>query len=41
MLDWLLHRAVVFAIDGKSYRMRTHRARAEKLTKGVKPNPNA
>jgi DNA replication protein DnaC len=41
MLDRLLHRSVVFNIDGESYRMRTHRARAEKLTKGVKPNPNA
>jgi DNA replication protein DnaC len=38
MLDRLLHRSVVFNIDGESYRMRTHRARAEKLTKGVKPN---
>ncbi len=41
MLDRLLHRSVVFNIDGESYRMRTHRARAEKLTKGVKPKPNA
>ena len=41
MLDRLLHRSVVFNIDGESYRMRTHRARAEKLTKGVTPNPNA
>jgi DNA replication protein DnaC len=41
MLDRLLHRSVVFNIDGESYRMRTHRARAEKLTKGVRPNPNA
>jgi DNA replication protein DnaC len=37
MLDRLLHRSVVFNIDGESYRMRTHRARAEKLVKGVKP----
>ena len=36
MLDRLLHRSVVFNIDGESYRMRTHRAHAEKLTKGVK-----
>ena len=35
MLDRLLHRSVVFNIDGDSYRMRTHRARAEKLRKGV------
>jgi DNA replication protein DnaC len=41
MLDRLLHRSVVFNIDGESYRMRTHRARAEKLTKGVKPTTNA
>jgi len=41
MLDRLLHRSVVFNIDGESYRMRTHRARAEKLTKGVKSSPNA
>jgi len=40
MLDRLLHRSVVFNIDGESYRMRSQRARAEKLTKGVKPNPN-
>ena len=31
MLDRLLHRSVVFNIDGESYRMRTHRARAAKL----------
>jgi DNA replication protein DnaC len=37
MLDRLLHRSVVFNIDGESYRMRTHRARAEKLTTGVRP----
>lgn len=41
MLDRLLHRSVVFNIDGESYRMRTHRARAEMLTKGVRPEPNA
>jgi DNA replication protein DnaC len=41
MLDRLLHRSVVFNIDGESYRMRTHRARAEKLTKGVKPTAKA
>ena len=34
MLDRLLHRSVVFNIDGESYRMRSHRARAEALTKG-------
>jgi DNA replication protein DnaC len=37
MLDRLLHRSVVFNIDGESYRMRAHRARAEKLrSKGAK-----
>jgi DNA replication protein DnaC len=35
MLDRLLHRSVVFNIDGDSYRMRAHRARADKLRKGV------
>ena len=31
MLDRLLHRSVVFNIDGESYRMRSHRARSEAL----------
>jgi len=35
MLDRLLHRSVVFDITGDSYRMRAHRARAERLRKGV------
>jgi hypothetical protein len=35
MLDRLLHRSVVFNIDGDSYRMRAHRARAESLRKAV------
>jgi DNA replication protein DnaC len=35
MLDRLLHRSVVFNIDGPSYRMRAHRARAEKLRQAV------
>jgi hypothetical protein len=35
MLDRLLHRSVVFNIDGDSYRMRAHRARAESIRKGV------
>ena len=35
MLDRLLHRSVVFNIDGDSYRMRAHRARAENVRKGV------
>lgn len=37
MLDRLLHRSVVFNIDGESYRMRSHRARTEALRKGVAP----
>jgi DNA replication protein DnaC len=40
MLDRLLHRSVVFNIDGDSYRMRAHRARAENLRKAVKPTKN-
>jgi DNA replication protein DnaC len=36
MLDRLLHRSVVVAISGDSYRMRAHRARAEKLRGGQK-----
>jgi len=35
MLDRLLHRSVVLNIDGNSYRMRAHEARAEHLRKGV------
>jgi DNA replication protein DnaC len=31
MLDRLLHRSVAFDIDGESYRLRAHRARAERL----------
>ena len=31
MLDRLLHRSVAFNIHGESYRMRAHRARADKL----------
>ena len=40
MLDRLLHRSVVFNIDGESYRMRTHRAHAENLRKAVDHPPN-
>jgi DNA replication protein DnaC len=36
MLDRLLHRSVVLNIDGESYRMRTHRARAEATRKAAK-----
>jgi DNA replication protein DnaC len=39
MLDRLLHRSVVFNIDGESYRMRTHRARADKIRQGVITKP--
>ncbi len=37
MLDRLLHRSVVLQIDGDSYRMRAHRARAERLRAASKP----
>ena len=35
MLDRLLHRSVVFNIDGESYRMRSHRARSEATSKAI------
>ena len=35
MLDRLLHRAAVAGIDGPSYRLRTHQARATSLRKGI------
>ena len=35
MLDRLLHRSVVLNIDGDSYRMRSHRARAEATRQAV------
>jgi DNA replication protein DnaC len=35
MLDRLLHRSIVLNIDGESYRMRAHRARAERARKAV------
>jgi len=35
MLDRLLHRSIVLNIDGESYRMRAHRARAEQARKAV------
>jgi DNA replication protein DnaC len=37
MLDRLLHKSVVFNIDGDSYRMRAHRARSERLRPRGKP----
>ena len=36
MLDRLLHRSVVFNIEGESYRMRAHRARAEATRRVVR-----
>ena len=38
LLDRLLHRSVVINIEGDSYRMRSHRARAEASRRAVK-NP--
>ena len=38
MLDRLLHRSVVLNIDGPSYRLRAHRARAEASRKAVAGN---
>ena len=35
MLDRLLHRSVVVEITGDSYRMRSHRARAEATRRAV------
>ena len=37
MLDRLLHKSVVFNIDGDSYRMGAHRARSERLRPRPKP----
>ena len=41
MLDRLLHKSVVFNIDGDSYRMRTHRARSERLRPRKKPESDS
>ena len=38
MLDRLLHRSVVFNIEGESYRMRAHRARTEATRRAVRDN---
>ena len=38
LLDRLLHRSVVINIEGDSYRMRAHRARAEATRRAVR-NP--
>jgi DNA replication protein DnaC len=37
ILDRLLHRGIVAAIEGPSYRMRAHQARAEKLRAALRP----
>ena len=39
LLDRLLHRSVVVNIDGDSYRMRSHRARAEATRKAIGTRP--
>jgi DNA replication protein DnaC len=36
ILDRLLHRGIVAAIEGPSYRMRAHQARAETLRAAVR-----
>ena len=41
MLDRLLHRGVVVGIDGPSYRLRSHQARAEALRAGIEVSPHA
>ena len=35
LLDRLLHRCVPITINGDSYRLRTHKARTQTLTKGA------
>lgn len=39
LLDRLLHRGVVVAIDGPSYRMRAHQQRTEQLRKAINSPP--
>ena len=39
MLDRLLHRSVVVTLDGDSYRLRDHQARAENLRKATTGTP--
>jgi DNA replication protein DnaC len=41
MLDRLLHRGVVVGIDGPSYRLRSHQARAEALRTATEVTPHA
>lgn len=40
MLDRLLHHGVVVGIDGPSYRLRSHQARAEALRVGAEVRPH-
>jgi DNA replication protein DnaC len=40
LIDRLLHRGVIVAIDGPSYRMRTHQARADKLRRATTAGTN-
>ena len=39
MLDRLLHRSVVLTLEGDSYRLRDHQARAENLRKATTGTP--
>lgn len=39
MLDRLMHRSVIIAIDGDSYRMRAHREHTETLRTAIAVNP--
>jgi DNA replication protein DnaC len=41
MLDRLLHRGIVVGIDGPSYRLRSHQARAEALRQGTEVSGHA
>ena len=40
ILDRLLHRGIVVAIDGPSYRMRAHRQRSEQLRNAINHKEN-
>ncbi len=41
LLDRLMHRAVMVAIDGESYRMRAHQQNIEQLRKGLGPTTDS
>jgi DNA replication protein DnaC len=41
MLDRLMHRCVIVAIDGESYRMRAHQQQIEDLRKGLGPTTDS